>query len=120
MCQAIVLFAHGSRDPLWHKPMQAVRQRMTSAHPELMVVCAYLELSQPDLPQAIAECVAQGMEKIKVVPLFLGVGKHVRQDLPQMMLELRQHYPLVQFECTAAVGENEALLDLIANIAAGD
>jgi sirohydrochlorin ferrochelatase len=48
------------------------------------------------------------------------VGKHVRQDLPQMMLELRQHYPLVQFECTAAVGENESLLDLIANIAAGD
>ena len=22
--QAIVLFAHGSRDPLWHRPIQAV------------------------------------------------------------------------------------------------
>ena len=120
MKQAIVLFAHGSRDPLWHQPMQAVRERMISVHPQLTVACAYLELSQPDLPQAVAECVAQGIEKIKVVPLFLGVGKHVRQDLPQMMLELRQHYPLVKFECTVAVGENEALLDLIAQIAASD
>ncbi len=120
MKQAIILFAHGSRDPLWHRPMQAVRERMAAAHPDLAVACAYLELSQPDLPHTVAEFVAQGITNVRVVPMFLGVGKHVRHDLPQMMSELSQQYPQVQFECTAAVGENEALLDLLARIAIGE
>ena len=120
MRQAIVLFAHGSRDPLWHRPMQAVSERIRTAHPDWAVECAYLELSQPDLPQTVADLVAQGIHAIRVVPLFLGVGKHVREDLPRMMRELAHLYPLVQFECDAAVGENKALLDLMAHIAARD
>ena len=46
---AIILFAHGSRDPLWHKPIQAVAQRIAERDTEVLVRCAYLELTEPDL-----------------------------------------------------------------------
>ena len=29
----IVLFAHGSRDPLWHKPIEAVSARIAALAP---------------------------------------------------------------------------------------
>ena len=51
----IVLFAHGSRDPLWRLPMDAVAQRITALNPAARVVCAFLELTTPDLPSAVAE-----------------------------------------------------------------
>lgn len=116
--QAVILFAHGSRDPLWHLPMEAVQERVAHLHPDTPVTCAYLELSQPDLPQAVAGLLAQGVTQIRVVPMFLGLGKHMRHDLPQMMAELEQQYPELNFECLPAVGEHPDLLDLLARIAA--
>ena len=47
--RAIVLFAHGSRDPLWHRPIQAVADAIALRAPATPVACAYLELSTPDL-----------------------------------------------------------------------
>ena len=115
--QAVILFAHGSRDPLWHLPMQSVQERVRLMQPGLPVTCAYLELSQPDLPTAVTGLLTHGVTHIRVVPMFLGVGKHVRHDLPQMMTELREQYPNVVFECMPAVGEHPDLLDLLARIA---
>ena len=117
LMQAVILFAHGSRDPLWHLPMQAVQQRVTQMNPDTPVACAYLELSQPDLPTAVAGLLTQGATQIRVVPMFLGVGKHVRHDLPEMMAELKEQHPSVVFDCQPAVGEHPDLLDLLARIA---
>ena len=115
--KAIILFAHGSRDPQWHLPMVAVKERILKAQPNALVTCAYLELSQPDLATSVAEFVALGADEIRVVPMFLGVRKHVRNDLPSMMSELTARYPDVRFECVPAVGEHPQLLDLLAHIA---
>ena len=115
--QAVILFAHGSRDPQWHLPMQAVQARVAQMHPQTPVACAYLEMSQPDLPKAVADLLTKGVTQIRVVPMFLGVGKHVRHDLPQMMADLEQQYPKVSFVCQPAVGEHPDLLDLLARIA---
>jgi sirohydrochlorin cobaltochelatase len=117
LMKAIVLFAHGSRDPLWHLPMVAVKERIAHSHPDALVACAYLELSTPDLATAVASFSSQGVTDIRVVPMFLGVGKHVRHDLPLMMDELKNQYPDIHFECMQAVGEHPELLDLLAKIA---
>ena len=115
--KAIVLFAHGSRDPLWHRPIQAVAQRMKAQQPEAVVTCAYLELSTPSLFDAVQALVDQGCQHIRLVPLFLGVGKHVREDLPQMLADLAAQHPSVELETLPAVGEHPDVLDLLARIA---
>ena len=115
--RAIVLFAHGSRDPLWHRPMQAVAERVALRLPGAKVACAYLELSTPSLLDAVQALVEQGCTHVRVVPMFLGVGKHVREDLPLMLQALRDAHPHVAFEPLPAVGEHPDLLDLMANIA---
>jgi sirohydrochlorin cobaltochelatase len=120
---AIILFAHGSRDPLWHKPIQAVAQRIaqrvTQDGASTVVRCAYLELTVPDLPTVADQLVAEGATSLDVVPMFLGVGRHAREDLPALMQALRAANPSVDISCQPAVGEREALLDLLADIALG-
>lgn len=115
--KAIVLFAHGSRDPLWHQPIEAVAQHIRQLHADVPVCCAYLELSTPDLATAFASLVAQARNHLVVVPLFLGVGRHAREDLPRQIAELRAHYPDIHIELQAAVGENPQLVRLLAQIA---
>jgi len=113
----IILFAHGSRDPLWHKPMEAVAARLKEISPQTPVRCAYLELSVPDITQAALELMQSGVNTITIVPLFLGVGKHAREDLPLLVDGLRAQHPQVQFTLQGAVGESPRLVHLLAEIA---
>jgi sirohydrochlorin cobaltochelatase len=115
--RATILFAHGSRDPLWRLPIEAVATHMRQTSPLCQVRCAYLELTQPDLATSTAELVALGMQTISVLPLFLGVGRHAREDLPVLMDELKQRFPHVKFELRPAVGEDPRVVELLANIA---
>ena len=113
----IVLLAHGSRDARWREPVEAVARRVAERAPAALVRCAYLELSQPDLRSAMAELVASGVGSVRVVPLFLGMGKHLREDLPGLLDELRALHPQVPVELARAVGEEPEVLDLLARIA---
>ena len=115
--RAIVLFAHGSRDPLWHRPIQAVADAIALRAPATPVACAYLELSTPDLPTVCEGLISQGASALTIVPMFLGVGKHAREDLPALMTQLRQQWPSIDFQLQAAVGENPRLIALLADIA---
>ena len=114
---AVVLFSHGSRDPLWRAPIEAVAARIKADHPALPVVCAYLELSEPPLAQAVAGLVEAGATHVTVVPMFLGTGKHAREDLPVLVGELRAQHPGVTFHVQQAIGEDARMTALMAHIA---
>ena len=117
MQRATVLFGHGSRDPLWRVPIESVAARMREVDPQCQVRCAYLELMEPDLPGAVQQLVAGGASAIRIVPMFLGVGRHARQDLPVLMADLAQAHPDIRFELLPAVGEDRRVLELLARLA---
>ena len=117
MSKAIILFGHGSRDPLWRLPMEAVATRLRTLQPGVPVRCAYLELDAPDLASASGELVAAGTTHITVVPMFLGTGRHAREDLPRRMQQLQAIHPGVVFALQQPVGEDARVTDLIARIA---
>ena len=119
MTRATILFAHGSRDPLWSEPMQAVARRMRDIDPGARVQCAYLELMQPDLSTAVRACADEGCDDIVVVPMFLGVGRHARNDLPALVSELTAALPGVRIRLQPAVGEDPRIVEQLARIALG-
>jgi sirohydrochlorin cobaltochelatase len=116
-CTAIVLFAHGSRDPLWRAPIEAVAAQIRLRQPGAQVCCAYLELCAPSLPEAALELTTAGARRIKVFPLFFGVGKHAREDLPLLIEQLRAAHPDVVIDLLPAAGEYAQLTALMADIA---
>lgn len=115
----IVLFAHGSRDPLWRAPIDAVAQAIEAQSPECMVRCAFLELTTPDLSTVVDELLSLGMTAVRIVPMFLGVGRHAREDLPKLVSQLRAQHPELDLELMPSVGEHPAMTALMAQIAMG-
>ena len=115
----VILFAHGSRDPLWRLPIDAVAQQMQTRWPDLAVECAFLELTTPDLATTVERMMTQGLTHLRIVPMFLGVGRHAREDLPQLVAELSEGYPQMLFDLLPAIGEHPAMTALMADIAAG-
>lgn len=113
----IILFAHGSRDPLWRLPIEAVATTIRSRDPQALVCCAYLELCSPDLGQAALDLLAAGARQLRIFPLFFGVGKHAREDLPQLVEKLRASHPGVAVELMPSAGEYPQLTALMADIA---
>ena len=114
---AIVLFAHGSRDALWRLPIEAVANEVKQLSPDTQVACAYLELTEPDLSTAVARLVQTGANVIRIVPMFLGVGRHAREDLPLLLQDLIAQHPGVTFELRNAIGEEPELTRAMAAIA---
>ena len=112
-----VLFAHGSRDPLWRAPIEAVQTYIQTHNPQVPVRCAYLELCTPDLGQAVQELIDLGTRTITIVPMFLGTGKHAREDLPVLVQELRDNHPQVAIHVQPAIGEDPRMTALMADIA---
>jgi sirohydrochlorin cobaltochelatase len=117
MSAGIILFAHGSRDPLWRLPIESVAAGIRARQPHTPVRCAYLELCIPSLPDAAAELIAEGATLLRVFPLFFGVGKHAREDLPLLIDQIKAAHPGVVVELLPAAGEHPQLTALMADIA---
>ena len=112
--KALILFAHGARDPRWAQPFQKLQVIAQSSLPDAVVELAFLELMEPRLPAVVAQLVGHGCTEVSVVPVFLGQGGHVLRDLPPMIESLRTEYPNLSIHVSDAVGESPAVLDAIA------
>jgi sirohydrochlorin cobaltochelatase len=54
---------------------------------------------------------------VRVLPLFFGMGKHAREDLPALLDDLRQQHPGVAFVRLPTAGEHPRLTALLAELA---
>lgn len=111
--RALVLFAHGARDPRWAEPFERLQQMTQAQMPGVRVALAYLELMSPTLPELASRLIADGCLDITIVPIFLGQGGHVRRDLPLVVEQLKTAHPQVQFTVATAAGEDAEVLNAI-------
>lgn len=117
MKTGLILFAHGARDPRWAEPFGRLAERVHAVRPDMPVALAYLEFMRPGLADAADALVGEGCEALRVVPVFLGQGGHVREDLPGLVADVRRRFPNVSIELVPAVGEHPVVLDAIAAVA---
>ncbi len=116
---ALVLFAHGARDPEWAAPFRKLRERIAAQRPGDVVELAFLELMTPALEPTVSGLAARGIGKITVVPLFMAQGGHLKQDLPKLLDRIRAAHPGLELALAPAVGDVEPVLDAITAWAAG-
>jgi sirohydrochlorin cobaltochelatase len=114
MPDGLLLFAHGARDARWAEPFLRLRQKVCRASPETRVALAYLEFMTPDLDAAIADLSAAGCRDIAMVPVFLGQGGHLRDDLPNLLQRVAARHPECRIRLAVAAGEDDGVLDAIA------
>ncbi|MEV5610567.1 sirohydrochlorin chelatase [Streptomyces sp. NPDC052225] len=77
---ALVLVAHGSRNPLALATVTALIERIREQRPGLTVRLGHIELNEPLLSDTLADLPAG---RAVLVPLLLSRGHHVKQDIPR-------------------------------------
>ncbi len=112
----IILFAHGSRDPQWRLPFEAILQSMRDQHTGPTAL-AFMECMEPSLPEAIEAMAQTGLHHINIIPVFLAVGSHVRKDLPLLLDDARAKHPGLKITSSAAIGEQVEIQQAIARFA---
>ena len=113
--QAIVLFAHGARDPEWAVPFRIIQKQLQAARPQVHVGLAFQDFMMPTLEVAMAEAAAQGAKHVALVPLFMAQGGHLKQDLPLLVGRIRRQHPQLDLRVTPAIGDAPEILQAISD-----
>ncbi len=69
---------------------------------------------QPSLPDCVAALHAEGMRSLRVVPVFLGAGGHLKNDLPKVVAGIRETYPDMEVIVEPPIGEQPEVIAAIA------
>ena len=117
--RALILFAHGARDPQWARPFQQLVTELGELLPGERIVLAFLELMQPSLPVCAASLHGEGIRSLRVVPVFLGMGGHLKEDLPKVVAQIRAAYGDLEVIVERPIGEQPEVIAAIAKVIAG-
>ncbi len=109
---AILLAAHGSRDPASQAQFEALVDKVRVLEPGRSVAHGFLEFNTPTIDEAARQLVAAGARQIVMVPGVLLAATHAKNDLPSELNTLRQEHPDVQFYAGAALDLHPLLLEV--------
>ncbi|MEU4994889.1 sirohydrochlorin chelatase [Streptomyces sp. NPDC021622] len=102
---ALVVVAHGSRDPRTLATVSALLERVRELRPGLTVRLGHIELNEPLLPDTLAAATGSAV----LVPLLLSRGYHVKQDIPDAIAGA----PHLDARVAAPLGPHPLLVDAL-------
>lgn len=111
---AIILFAHGARDPEWAKPLHRVQAAIAAHAPTQKVDLAFLEFMTPTLAECVTALAEAGVSRAVVVPMFIAQGGHLKRDVPALLAVLRERYPQMTLSLAPAIGESASVIEAMA------
>lgn len=114
MTTAVVLFAHGARDPSWALPLQVLQQQVKLRAPGVEVRIAFLELLSPALPVVLNELAATHRQ-VDLLPVFWAATGHVSRELPLLLATARQQHPALAVRVLPTLSELPGLLESVAD-----
>jgi sirohydrochlorin ferrochelatase len=114
MHTALLLIAHGSREAEANADLHHVVATLRSRGEYPIIEACFLELAQPDIDAGAAGCVAQGANRVLLVPYFLAAGVHVRRDLEQARARLSERYPQIEVRLAEPLGRHPMLVEVLA------
>lgn len=112
--QALVLFGHGARDPEWARPLLRIRDAMLRRAPSVRVEVAFLEHLPPSLEDCVTALAAKGVARVRVLPVFVAQGGHLKKDVPDMVAGLQQRFPVLRIELLPVIGEADSVIEAMA------
>ncbi|MFE9610050.1 sirohydrochlorin chelatase [Streptomyces sp. NPDC006012] len=120
---ALVVIAHGSRDPRHAATVHALVRRVGSLRPGLRVATAFLDFDVPSV-RGVLECLAaDGVRDVVALPLLLTRAFHAKTDVPAV---LRDAPPRLRIRQAEVLGPAPLLLAALerrlreAGVAPGD
>lgn len=112
MKKCVLIISHGSRDSSANNDFKHLVHSYRKLHPLWKVTHAFLEISQPSIPEAL-ETLAFITDEIFVLPLFLFAAKHVKKHIPQILKTFQKKHPKVKLKLGKPLGSDSKLLAIL-------
>jgi len=113
MKTAVLLMAHGSRIVEANDAVRDIAVMVKKMTDIEIVEVSFREQHPPNIQQGIDACAAKGAERIVLMPYFLYMGAHVREDLPEEMAAAKQRYPAIEFIMGRHLGAHWKLAEIV-------
>lgn len=110
---AILLIAHGSRLASANQDLCRLAEFLRQRFSDHVVETAYLELTEPTIPQGAAACVSHNVSRVFMLPYFLSAGTHVTNDLTQFQADFTAKWPGVRFDLCPPLGLHPLMAEIL-------
>lgn len=113
--KALLLVAHGSRRKQSNDEVVVLAGKLKKncSDQYSIIHAGFLELAETLIPDGIKNCVNDGATSIVVLPYFLNSGRHVVEDIPEIVEETRADYPDVDIKIAQHLGASDLMMDLL-------
>ncbi|WP_035378336.1 sirohydrochlorin chelatase [Fervidicella metallireducens] len=117
--RGILVVGHGSRSKeafdTFFKIVDGLRNKMDSE-----VEGCFMEISEPNIPETIEKMYSKGVREFTVLPYFLYSGIHIKEDIPEILAEIKEKYTDIKLSIANPLGYDEALVTLLKERAEGE
>ena len=83
--KGLLLVGHGSSLPYNKQLVEDTARLVSRREPGYLVKCAFMNLNQPTITEALEEFKREDVDTVVVVPLFLAKGVHINKDIPGVL-----------------------------------
>ena len=116
--KSLLLVAHGSRRAESNTEIEAVAESLRARVGDQFGVTshAFLELTEPSIPNAIDQLITDGATEIIILPYFLSAGRHVHEDIPAIIEAKQNQHENVKFQMAPYLGEAGEMIEVLARL----
>ena len=111
----LVVFAHGSRVAAANDAVRTVARAASERSGLETYRAAFLELADPTLPAAVADLAGRGVRRVLITPYFLTMGRHLTEDLPRLVADVRAAHPGLIVESSPPLDGHPDLAGILAD-----
>lgn len=113
--KALLLVAHGSRRAQSNEEVCKLAENLKKKCSDTysIIHSGFLEIAQPSIPDGIKNCINDGAKVITILPYFLNSGRHVINDIPDIVNETKVLYPEVEMKIAPHLGASNLMMDLL-------
>ena len=116
--KSLLVVAHGSRKKISNIEIHQLANNISMKLQTFSIVEAcFLEIAEPSIPQGIESCVKQGASEVLILPYFLAAGRHVIEDIPNIVDEEKTKYPGISITSLPYFGSSPVIVDILKTLA---
>lgn len=114
----IIILVHGTRGKKGTLEVRQTFKRLSHELNSLLpdsseISGAALQFNHPNMEEAITNLLNKGAQTIVIVPYFLFAGRHITEDIPQIVNKFKSAHPGIKFIITETLGHNTSFANII-------
>lgn len=117
--KGILLVGHGSRSEDAQKVFSHIIEELGKKLQVEVQGCS-MEISAPFIPETVEKMVQKGVRHITVLPYFLYSGIHIKEDIPEILHEIKENYKDIEITMAEPLGYHDTLIDILVERLAGE